>query len=140
MLNPPKNSLCPNCQYLHFVYFCQKKRKRRGFTSLPLQPHPLRGSNRMYMYSRLDLFPHKPVEFQYLVHIFARCAYRCFVYCVFAFSPQFFKRLAYTLTAYLCDATGCFVKALPMGQNIVKDKSYTKQLGQISILEHCKRQ
>ena len=51
-----------------------------------------------------------------------------------------FKRLAYTLTAYFCDATGCFVKALPMGQNIVLDKSYTKQFGQISILEHCKWQ
>ena len=45
-----------------------------------------------------------------------------------------FKRLAYTLTAYFCDATGCLVKALPLGQNIVLDKSYTKQLGQISIL------
>ena len=54
----------------------------------------------------------------------------------------FFKRLAYMLTAYfycfqICDATGYFVKALPMGQNIVLDKPYTKQLGQISILEHC---
>ena len=52
-----------------------------------------------------------------------------------------FKRLAYMLTAYcngskICEATGCFIKALPMGQNIVLDKSYTKQLGQISILEH----
>ena len=38
-------------------------------------------------------------------------------------------RLAYTLTAYFCvAATGCFVKALPMGRF---DKSYTKQLGQI---------
>ena len=26
----------------------------------------------------------------------------------------------------ICDATECFVKALPMGQNIVLDKSYTK--------------
>ena len=51
-----------------------------------------------------------------------------------------FKRLAYTLTAYCCDATECFVKALPMGQNIVLDKSYTIQFGQISILEHCKWQ
>ena len=33
------------------------------------------------------------------------------------------------------DATGCFVKALPMGQNIVLDKSYTKQLGQIFKLD-----
>ena len=40
----------------------------------------------------------------------------------------------------VCDATGCFIKALPMGQNIVIDKLYTKELGQISILEHCKRQ
>ena len=30
-----------------------------------------------------------------------------------------FKRLAYTLTAYFCDATGYFVKALPMGQYIM---------------------
>ena len=30
----------------------------------------------------------------------------------------------FTLTAYFCDATGCFVKALPVGQNIVLDKSY----------------
>ena len=44
------------------------------------------------------------------------------------------------LWVHICDATGCVVKALPMGQNIVLDKSYTKQLGQISILEHCKRQ
>ena len=55
-----------------------------------------------------------------------------------------FKRLAYTLTAYcygsfICDATGCFVKAQPLGQIIVLDKSYTKQLGQNSILEHCQR-
>ena len=28
-----------------------------------------------------------------------------------------YKRLAYTLTAYCFDATGCFVKALPMGRN-----------------------
>ena len=48
-----------------------------------------------------------------------------------------FKRLL--LWVQICDATGCFVKALPMGQNIVLDKSYQKQLGQISILEHCKR-
>ena len=31
----------------------------------------------------------------------------------------------------ICDATGCFVKVLPMGQNIVFDKLYAK----ISILE-----
>ena len=43
------------------------------------------------------------------------------------------------LWVQICEATGCFVKALPMGKNIVLDKSYTKQLGQISILEHCKR-
>ena len=48
-----------------------------------------------------------------------------------------FKRLL--LWARICDATGCFVKALPMGQNILLDKSYTKQLGQISILKHCKQ-
>ena len=42
---------------------------------------------------------------------------------------------AYTPTVQICDATGCFVKALLMGQNIVLDKSYTKQLGQISILK-----
>ena len=28
----------------------------------------------------------------------------------------------------MCDATGYFIKALPTGQNIVLDKSYTKQL------------
>ena len=37
------------------------------------------------------------------------------------------------LWVQICDATGCFVKALPMGQNIVLDKSYTKQLGQIDF-------
>ena len=30
------------------------------------------------------------------------------------------------LWVQICDATGCFVKALPMGQNIVLDKLYTK--------------
>ena len=41
----------------------------------------------------------------------------------------FFKRLAYTLTANCygskseCDATGCFVKALPMGQIVHKTNS-----------------
>ena len=44
------------------------------------------------------------------------------------------------LWVQICDATGCFVKALLMGQNIVLDKSHTKQLGHISILEHCKPQ
>ena len=44
------------------------------------------------------------------------------------------------LWVQICDATGCFVKALPMGQNSVLDKSDTKQLGQISIPVHCKRQ
>ena len=37
------------------------------------------------------------------------------------------------LWVQICDATGCFVKALPMGQNIVLDKSYTKQLEQIDF-------
>ena len=49
------------------------------------------------------------------------------------FSPSayivIFKRLAY-IWVQICDATGCFVKALPMGQNIVLDKSDTKHLGQ----------
>ena len=57
-------------------------------------------------------------------------------------SVYIFKRLAYNANRWMSwvqinDATGCFVKAIPMGQNIVLDKSYTKQLGQISILEHC---
>ena len=43
------------------------------------------------------------------------------------------------LWVQIFDATGCFVKALPIGQNIGVDKLYTKKLGQISILEHCKR-
>ena len=34
------------------------------------------------------------------------------------------------LCVQICDATGYFVKALPKGQNIVLDKSYTKQLEQ----------
>ena len=50
----------------------------------------------------------------------------------FQLGVGFLKRLAYTLTAYCCGATGCFVKALPLGQNIVLDKSDIKQLGQIS--------
>ena len=33
------------------------------------------------------------------------------------------------LWVQICDATGCFVKALLKGQNIVIDKTYTKQLG-----------
>ena len=48
-----------------------------------------------------------------------------------------FKRLAYMLTAYCygskSDATGCYLYETKL------DKSFTKQLGQIAILEHCKR-
>ena len=45
-------------------------------------------------------------------------------------SVYIFKRLAYNANRWMSwvqinDATGCFVKAIPMGQNIVLDKSYT---------------
>ena len=67
-----------------------------------------------------------------------------------------FKRLAYTLNAHCywsksvtqLDASSkrylwedaSSKRYLYMGKNIVLFKSYTKQLGQISILGHCKRQ
>ena len=40
-------------------------------------------------------------------------------------SGTWFNRLL--LWVQSCDTTGCFFKALPTGQNIVLDKSYTKQ-------------
>ena len=42
-----------------------------------------------------------------------------------------FKRLAYTLTAYCYGPKSVTQPDAPMGQNIVLDKSYTKQFGQI---------
>ena len=62
----------------------------------------------------------------------------CFIVYFFKEVSVYANRLL--LWEQICDATGCFVKALPMGQNIVLDKSYTIQFGQISILEHCKWQ
>ena len=48
-----------------------------------------------------------------------------------------FKRLAYTLTAYCYGSKSVTQPDVPLGQNIVLNKSYTqKKLGQISILEH----
>ena len=35
----------------------------------------------------------------------------------------------FLLWVQICDATRCFVNALPMGQIILLDKTYTKQLG-----------
>ena len=54
-----------------------------------------------------------------------------------------FKRLAYTLTVYCLLSPNLWRKRMlrqsTTSQNIVLDKSYAKQLGQMLILEYFKR-
>ena len=87
----------------------------------------------------------KYLFFDNLMILICKNLSRCFISSLVEICPLVLeKKIIYVryfvLWVQICDATGHFVKALTMGQNIVLDKSYTKQLGQISILEHCKRQ
>ena len=67
-----------------------------------------------------------------------QCAYYCIEIVSTVMVSVYANRLL--LWVQICDATECFVNLLPMGQVIVLYISYTKQLGHISTLEHCKRQ